>query len=237
MKVLKIKLYQNLCNYRREGSFGYVQTYPLPTPSMIRGWIHYVLELNEYKPLKISIQGKSDMVVTNTQRVYKFDRSPKDRPQNPYRVKIGNSEKTAQHGIMCVDLHVNMRLILHIFFEHDNEELCRQLIENIEEKVPVLGRNEDIALIEDLRIVEVNIYNGRNALSRFPMYVPKEALIENVGTKYRLPFWYESVSSFTDNRFFNFIEAHYISENISLRKDNIYSDSEGDIVCFLSSPN
>lgn len=236
MIALKMKLYQNLCSYRREGSFGYVQTYPLPTPSMIRGMIHDVLELSEYKPFQVSIQGKSNTVVTNTQRVYKFDRDPKSRPQNPYTVKVRDSNKTATHGIQYVDLHVNMNIILHINFKENNEDLCTKLFNNIQETVPILGRNEDIALIEELKIVEINKYNKRSAQSQYPMYVSKEALIENVGTKYRLPFWYEKVDSFEENRIFHFVEANYVSENVALRTEKLFSDSDGDIVCFLSSP-
>ncbi len=236
MKVLKIKIYQNLCNYRKEGSFGYVQTYPLPTPSMIRGMVHDVLGATEYIPLKISIQGKSDAVITNVQRVYKFDRDPKSRPQNPYIVQVRNSLKTATYGILFVDLHVNMRIIIHICLENDSNNVCNQLYQKIQEKVPVLGRNEDLALIEDLKILEVHKYNGRSALSRLPMYVGPEALVENVGTKYRLPFWYEQVNSFSDSRIFHFIEANYIPEGTSLKNNSIYLDDENDIVCFLISP-
>ncbi len=237
MKAVKIKIYQNLCNYRKEGSFGYVQTYPLPTPSMIRGMVHDILELKEYKPIKVSIQGKSDAVVTNIQRVYKFDRVPKDRPQNPYIVTIGNSTKTATHGIQFIDLHVNMRLIIHVCFENDNENLCKQLYQKIQERVSLLGRNEDIALIEDLKIVELQSFSGRSVMCKLPMYVPKEFLIENVGTRYRLPFWYEPVTSFEDNRIFHFVEVNYISENVQLRKESILEDNENDMVVFLSTNN
>lgn len=235
MPVVKIRLYQNLCNYRKEGCFGYVQTYPLPTPSMIRGWIHDVLEIKEYKPVKISIQGKSDAVVTNIQKVYKFDRDPKSRPQHPYRVKIGKSTKTAQHGISFVDLHVNMKLILHICFD-GGDSLCKELYKRVQEKVPVLGRNEDLALIEDVKIVNLKEVSNRSAHSRLPMYVSQEALIENVGTRYRLPFWYENVNSFKENRFFRFIEVNYIGEDVPLRKENIFVDDEDDIVCLLRAP-
>jgi CRISPR-associated protein Cas5t len=235
MKSLKIKLYQNLCNYRKEGSFGYVQTYPLPTPSMIRGMVHDILELNEYKPLRISIQGKSKAVVTNAQRVYKFDRDPKSRPQYPYVVKVRNSIKTATHGIQFVDLHVNMLLTVHIYFENNNEHLCQLLYKKIQEKVPVLGRNEDMALIEYLKIVELQPFSGRSALSKLPMYVPNEVLVENVGTRYRLPFWYERVNSFAENRIFHYIEVSYISENVQLRKDSILEDEDKDIVVLLSA--
>lgn len=263
MQALKIKLYQNLCNYRKEGSFGYVQTYPLPTPSMIRGMLHDVLEANEYIPIKISIQGKSDLIITNIQRVYKFDRKRKiyicpicnkkfkdDKKKAKECHKVNENEVLIQEenrqiiehlskaldiGIQFIDLHVNINLILHICFESNNEIRCEELYQKIQKKVPVLGRNEDIAMIEDLKILRLQNYSGRTALSKFPMYVIQDALIENVGTKYRLPFWYEKVNSFSDNRIFHFLEVNYISENVQLRDNSIYIDNEGDLVHFLSS--
>ena len=263
MEVLKIKLYQNLCNYRKEGSFGYVQTYPLPTPSMIRGMVHDILELTEYNPMKIGIQGRSDAVVTNIQKVYKFDRKRtiyicpvcrkeykdnKKGAQQCHNVKVAeiikkednrqivkNISKALDTGIQFVDLHVNMNLIIHVFFENNNDNLCNQLYQKIQERVPVLGRNEDLALIEYLKIIKLQPFSGRNALSKFPMYVPKEVLIENVGTRYRLPFWYERVNSFAENRIFHYIEVSYISENVQLRKDSILEDEDKDIVVLLSA--
>jgi len=50
-----------------------------------------------------------------------------------------------------------------------------------------------------------------------------------------LPFWYERVEDFDENRIFHFIEASYISENIPLRKDVIMVDDENDIVYFLTA--
>lgn len=239
MQVLKLKLYQNLCNYKREGSFGYVQTYPLPTPSMVRGMIHDIAEWEEYHPLKISIQGESDATITNVQRVYKFDRDPRSRPDNPYVVIVKESTKTATHGILFIDLIVNIRLILHIQFENENEKRSKELYNKIQQKVVILGRNEDIALVEDLRIVELEkVTEGRGSVSsKLPMYVSPEVLIENSGTRYRLPFWYDKVENFDQNRIFHFIDAYYIGKGVELRREQIFKDEEGDIVSFLESPN
>jgi len=232
MKVVKLKIYQNLCNYRREGSFGYVQTYPLPTPSMIKGMAHALLGLNEYKPLKISIQGESDGVVTNIQKVYKFDRDPKSRPQNPYIVMIGNSEKTATHGIMFVDLQINMKLIIHIHF--DEENLNKDLVNKIQEATVVLGRNEDITRVDEVKLVEVRTPTERSVKSKYPMYVVTDVLIEKTGTAFRLPFYYHKVESFDKNRVFNFVDVNYIGKDVTLKKDLVNVDSDNDIICWLS---
>ncbi|MFN3411201.1 MAG: CRISPR-associated protein Cas5 [Exilispira sp.] len=238
MQALRIRLYQNLCNYRREGSFGYVQTYPLPTPSMVRGMVHDILEATEYKKLKISIQGESETIITNVQKVYKFDRDPRSRPQNPYIVTVGSSTKTVTHGISYVDLHVNMRLLLHIMFYEDNDNNIRKLFEKIQQKTLVLGRNEDIALIEDIKIVELTNFQGRGSpQTKFSMYVLPNALVVPAGTLYKLPFWYDNVNSFNDNRVFHFVDAFYVDKGVALRRESVFIDNEnGDLICFLESP-
>jgi len=235
MEAVKIKFYQNLCNYRRENSYGYVQTYPLPTPSMIKGMVHCILSLNEYKPLKISIQGESDGVVTNAQKVYKFDRSPKSRPQNPYKILLNRSLVTATHGIMYVDLHINIKLTLHIQFY--DESLNQLLYDKIQECIPVLGRNEDIARCDEVKLVKTYNYSGRAVKTKLPMYVLPEALIERNGTFLRLPFYYKKVSSFEENRIFSYLDVCYVGRDVPLRKDYIYLDEDNDIICWLGNHN
>lgn len=73
--AVKLKLYQNMCNYRREMSFGYVQTYPLPTPSMVKGMVHALLGLKSFHNLKIGIAGNYDTIACNMQRIIKLDKS------------------------------------------------------------------------------------------------------------------------------------------------------------------
>jgi len=232
MKALKLKVYQNMCNYRKENSFRYVETYPLPTPSMIRGMIHSVLGLKEYKPLLISIQGESQGIITNLQRVYKFDRDPKSRPEKPYRVIIGESEKTADHGIIFLDLHLNINLIIHIAFEHENESLLEELLKKLQSDIVIIGRNEDFALIEHIKIVDVE-ESQDVTYTKYNMYVKEENINKSTSQfiRYRLPFWYYEVSSPKDNRVFSFVDVYYVGKETEVM--NIMYDSEGDIVCFI----
>ncbi len=232
MKTLRLKLYQNLCNYRKEGGFGYIQTYPLPTPSMVRGMVHSVLGLTEYNPLKISIQGKSDGVVTNLQRVYKFDRDPKSRPQNPYIVYVKKSQKTATHSILFLDLQINVNLIIHISFK--NESLNDRLFNAINEKIITLGRNEDIVRVDEAKLVDIATPTSRSVITKLPMYVLPNYLGMPSGTRLRLPFYYRTVESFEENRFFYYVDVNYVGEGTSLIKEQLLEDEEGNIVCFLN---
>lgn len=42
-KLLKIKLYQPFANFRKPFSYGIVDSYPLPPPSTVKGWLHNIL--------------------------------------------------------------------------------------------------------------------------------------------------------------------------------------------------
>lgn len=235
MRAVRIKLYQNMVNYRRELSFGYVQTYPLPTPSMVKGMAHALLNLDKYRNLKISIQGDCESVVTNMQKVYKFDRDRASRPNNPYDVVVGNSNKTATHGVMFVDEIVDMELILHISF--DDENLNGQLLDAVRQKTVVLGRNEDIARVdfEDTCLVDILSSNGEYRLPYSIYLKPDICKNEQLeGTNYRLPFYYEPVSSFNDKRIFKYADAVYIAKGNKIQYSDITVDNDGNLVSFLS---
>lgn len=238
MKALRIKLYQNLCNFRFEKGFKYVQSYPLPPVSTVNGWVHSVLGLKKYEPLRVSIQGKSEAVITNVQQIFKFDRNSKDRKDGPYNfgvIRVGDRLKRVIRSIQYIDLHVNMNLLIHIYFENGDEFLIERLYAKILETVPVLGRNEDIARIDDLKIVNLKPFSGRRAYSLMPMYVIPEYLFESIGTYYRLPFWFEPTKSFEENRNFHYIEAYYIPKDVLLHKDLVLEDEDGNLVAFLFS--
>ena len=235
-RAVRIKLYQNMVNYRRELSYGYVQTYPLPTPSMVRGMAHALLDLDNYHNLKISIQGNYASVVTNMQKVYKFDRDRASRPNNPYDVVVGNSQKTATHGVMFVDEIVDMELLLHISF--DKEYLNEQLLEAVKQKTVILGRNEDIARVdfEDTCLVNTAPLYDEYRLEYNIYLNPEICKHEQLeGTNYRLPFYYEPVNSFDDKRIFKYVDTVYIAKGNKIQDySDIEIDSNGSLVSFLS---
>jgi len=241
MKALKLELYQNMTNYRREMSYGYVQTYPLPTPSMVKGMAHSLLGLNKFENLTISIQGNFKSIVTNMQKVIKFDRG-QDRPNNPYKLFIGNSSspKTALHGVMFVDEVVDINLLLHIAFE--DESLTRKLMNAVKEKTVILGRNEDIARVDykKTKIVSIKKEESDEYELMYNIFAPKQFIKDThlSGTHYRLPFYYQPVSDFSDKRIFKFVDTVYVVKGRMLDDDaEITVDEENDIVAFLGVDN
>jgi len=231
MKAVRLKLYQNMVNYRRELSYKYVQSYPLPTPSMVKGMAHALLNLDEYHKLKISIQGNYESVVTNMQKVYKFDR----KGRYPKKVFVGKSEQSINQGVMFVDEMVDMELLLHISF--DEEELNEKLLEAVRQKTVILGRNEDIAYVdfEQTRFVDIFPSNDEHRL-RYHIYLQPEICKNEQleGTYYRLPFYYESVKSFNDKRIFKYVDAVYIARDKKIQYSDIMVDKDNNIVSFLS---
>jgi CRISPR-associated protein Cas5t len=236
MKAVRIKLYQNMVNYRKELSYGYVQTYPLPTPSMVKGMAHALLNLDSYHNMKISIQGNYASVITNMQKVYKFDRDRASRPNNPYNVIVGTSQKTATHGVMFVDEIVDMELLLHISF--DNDYLNEKLLEAVSQKTVVLGRNEDIARVDSEETKSVDVISSDNEYRlEYSIYLkPEICRHEHIeGTCYRLPFYYEPVHSFNDKRIFKYVDAVYVTKGNKVQEyPHLTIDRDGNLISFLS---
>ncbi len=240
-QCLKVNLYQSLVNYRRENSFGYVQSYPLPTPSMVRGMIHALLDLRHYEPFDVAIQGAFDSVSTNMQRIIKLDRDPKSRPKNPYHVTVGHSEKTATHGVMFVDQLVDVRLRLYIRFQN-NPELIHALHDAMYKQTITLGRHEDFCRLDNIQIIELT---GDTAGEDYTLegntYVQLADLANPMGTILRLPYYYAPVQRFEDKRIFKRIEASFLADGATVRFNSTVdidpSESDFHPVLWLVSPS
>ena len=72
MKSIRLKLKQNLVNYRFPTSFQLRETYPLPPYSTVIGMVHNTCNYTEYKPMKISVQGKYHSKVNDLKYFYSF---------------------------------------------------------------------------------------------------------------------------------------------------------------------
>lgn len=73
MKAIRLKLYQNLVNFKKPTSFQLKETYPLPPYSTIIGMIHNVCGYTEYKPMKISVQGRYFSKVNDLWTRYEYN--------------------------------------------------------------------------------------------------------------------------------------------------------------------
>ncbi|ENJ9653566.1 CRISPR-associated protein Cas5 [Clostridium botulinum] len=75
MKAIRLKIYQNLVNYKKPTSFQLKESYPLPPYSTVSGMIHSICGFKDYKDMDISIQGNYYSKVNDlwTRYEYKFN--------------------------------------------------------------------------------------------------------------------------------------------------------------------
>ena len=72
MKAIRIKIEQELVNYKVPTSFQLKETYPLPPYSTVIGMVHFACGYTEYKEMDVSIQGKYHSKVNDLFTRYEF---------------------------------------------------------------------------------------------------------------------------------------------------------------------
>lgn len=77
-EVLRIELFQNSANYRKEETVDNKMTYPLPPFSTVIGALHNACGLQEYHPMELSIQGKYGSLVQKPYTDHCFLNSTQD---------------------------------------------------------------------------------------------------------------------------------------------------------------
>ena len=102
MKAIRIKLYQNMVNYRKPTSFQLKETYPLPPPSTVIGMVHNLCGFTEYNEMDISIQGKYYSKVNDLYTRYEFSDSvvddKKKRCKTCFAINGSGSKKCKECG-------------------------------------------------------------------------------------------------------------------------------------------
>ena len=174
MKAIKLKLYQNMVNYKVPTSFQLKESYPLPPYSTVIGMVHSLCDFKEYKPMKISISGNYFSKVNNLYTRHEFN----------------NSDNVIK-GPATIELLVDVNLTIHIIPEDQSEEFLNMIFEAFKypKEYPSLGRREDIVLIKDVKIVDVekkklekDLSNGEDDFAYIPVNFIQEKLV-NYGDK------------------------------------------------------
>ena len=187
MKAIKLKLYQNMVNYKVPTSFQLKESYPLPPYSTVIGMVHSLCDFKEYKPMKISISGNYFSKVNNLYTRHEFN----------------NSDNVIK-GPATIELLVDVNLTIHIIPEDQSEEFLNMIFEAFKypKEYPSLGRREDIVLIKDVKIVNVeekrlkkDLSNGEENFAYIPINFIQEKLVNHgnkksgigiYGTRYEL---------------------------------------------------
>lgn len=71
-EVLRIELFQNNANYKKEETVENKMTYPLPPFSTVIGALHSACGYKEYHPMELSIQGKYEAMIRKPYTDYCF---------------------------------------------------------------------------------------------------------------------------------------------------------------------
>lgn len=235
MNVLKIKLNQVFANYRKPMSYNYIDTYPLPPFSTIKGWFHNIIEAKEYHNMSMSIQGNSDSVIQDMQTMIKFDRNTTDRIQKGYPILEDFKATLSQTPVYVANLF-NIDLNIYLLAE-------KKLLEKFKEKVfenhfPSLGRFEDLTRIDFIDFVELekvsfsHLDETEHKIT-YGIYLSKNKTKECVleGINYRLPFKYENPKDTDGLRVFkNKVDTVYVDNGVIERGSFLFDSQENRIV-------
>ena len=248
MKAIRLKVFQNLVNYKLPTSFQLKETYPLPPYSTVIGMVHNACEFTEYIPMRVSVQGKYHSKVNDLMTRYEFKPGMNfDKSRHQLNVDgfgIGR-------GVSTVELLSEVELLIHIVPENQElvEEICEKL--TYPHEYLSLGRREDLIIFGELpKIVEVKETELEEDLSiknNYSAYIPIEVLKEEAvkigskegvkisGTVYKLTKDYEiknygTAKSPKNFRVWNKIKVVYGSDVTGLEEENVYVDEDKNLV-------
>lgn len=155
MKAIKFSLYQNMPNYRKSNSFQLKETYPLPPPSTVIGMVHNLCGYEEYNPMDVSIQGKYYSKINDLYTVYEFGNQKYSKGRHQLFIQDGDMEMGITRGVSTIELLIDVELLIHIRPKKENQ--IDEIYEGLKNprEYPSLGRREDIALIDQVEVVDL----------------------------------------------------------------------------------
>lgn len=248
MKAIRLKIEQELVNYKVPTSFQLKETYPLPPYSTVIGMIHNLCGYTDYIDMDISIQGYSHSRVNDLVTRYEF------KPAMSYEKGRHQLEVAGYgicRGVSTTELLSEVELIIHIVPKDEGliEEIANGL--KFPKEYPSLGRREDLAIIKEVKVVEVretereSIELDRNYSAYIPLEIENQIKvkfengIKHKGTRYKLNKVYEKINMGTDKkpkifRKWEKIPVLYSSDVIASRRKKILIDDDEKNILFLA---
>lgn len=200
MRVLRIKLYQNLVNYKKPTSFQLKESFPLPPYSTIIGMIHNACSFETYNPMKVSVQGSYVSKVNDLWTRYEGFASYEEGRHSlaiPSITTNSQGEEDVKmvgmtRGVSTAELLVDVELIIHIQMEDDSIlEQVYNAVKNPREYLS-LGRREDIVRIDEVVIVNADEIKIQEDIAlNYDAYIPlymfdSEDVVNLKGTIYKI---------------------------------------------------
>ncbi len=245
-RAVRIKLTQDLVNYKKPTSFQLKETYPLPPFSTVIGMVHSLCGYDEYKPMKVSVQGRSVSKTNDLYTRYEFKNGMK-YDETRHQLKVG--EFGVSRGVATAELLADVELLIHIIPEDDSliEEIEKAL--NYPKEYPSLGRREDLVTIEEVKVVNVRKEVPRKSIkgeNSYGAYIPLEIIdsvkmknsiqgVKYTGTRYKLNKNYELTNYGTEKapkifRRWDKKEVIYATNISFLRKHESYLDDDNFLI-------
>ncbi|AWC32688.1 MULTISPECIES: type I-B CRISPR-associated protein Cas5b [Bacillus cereus group] len=215
--ALRVDLYQQTACYKKPMAQKAKETYPLPPYSTVKGFLHYVLGANELIPMEISIQGTHEGKLFDLQTHYFYK----------------------SNEITTMPTHVHMlkevSLIFHVLAEQHVLEKLQTALKNINE-APHLGRREDLAVIEDVKIVTLKERHTNKIITlKNDFYIPRHCIVDRLdymnykGISYRLNTVYQVKQGI---RTWETVQTQFFRKGEGLNSPQYMEDEDGHLVFF-----
>lgn len=229
-KAIRLKLFQQMPNYKKTSAVVIKESYPLPPYSTVIGMLHSVCDFKEYHPMRVSIQGNhaSDIAEIETQYVFgiKYDAS---RHQLKVPSGVVKDNKMEYDGITrtprSIQFLTDVNLCIHIMPENpeDLEVIYNSLLNPME--YISLGRREDIARIDEVSIVDLQQDDGySDYITKYSAYCPYSYMQdvstgEIKGTIYKIPKVFNTNTKDKRRKWQEIVTVRYIEKDISINTE------------------
>lgn len=247
MKAIKLKLWQDLVNYKKPMSFQLKESYPLPPFSTVIGMVHAMCGYTDYHEMDISVKGKYFSKANDLATRYEFKNG---MSYDKARHQLNVDGFGVSRGISTVELLVDVELELHIIPK--DQTLVEEIFTAFQQpqEYPSLGRREDLATILSSKIVSIETKEFERDLilsQDYAAYIPIELVQEEkigfgrsaglsyYGTRYQLTKDYTLVNIGNKKapkmkRSWNKKEVLYTSSITIFEEETILVDEENSVV-------
>ncbi|CAM2995291.1 type I-B CRISPR-associated protein Cas5b [Paenibacillus sediminis] len=231
MKALRLKLYQQSACYKKPFAFKVAETYPLPPHSTVKGMLHALLGATSLIPMRISVQGRYDTILTDYQTHYFFKT---DKTEEFALTADGLGIEREMEHITTMPIYSHMlydvKLIIHVHADDAVMEEISQRLQNHSTHLS-LGRWEDLVRVDESEIVDLELCE-EDIILKNNAYVPVRLLGDVAHFPYKLNWTYRIVKGV---RVWDKLHVGYVQTGAPLAvEDDMWLDSHGDAVLFAN---
>ena len=229
-RAIRLRIWQQMPNYRKPASFLIRESYPLPPYSTVIGMIHNACGFTEYHDMDLCIQGENASETSDYATYYNFG-IKYDPTRHQAKVSDG---KGGFDGINISpkSIHVLTDVNLLIYICPKNENDFDTIINGLKKQVSYLslGRHEDIVRIDEINEIQLQesseIDEDESYCSKYDMYIPVSIcdLSQGMGTVYSLNKRFDN--SGKTRQWSEIVDAVHVKKEKGLSLNDMLLDSE-----------